>query len=374
MKSEAHAILKRAISDHRDTLLKDRLSCLGILRDFEGRDHSEIYLLADAVDQQIHCRLMVNQPVTDRLINQIADDFARCKSLKFDDARFAVESWADALSLYYLDPSKYADHDNEACNENDEQHWSGDAATHQSEPQWSYYENDSQMGPVSESTIKSLIRSGKIRRFTLVWRSGMSRWEPAEENFADAFIPRSSSSVSATSFKTNCSHCNQPIEAPLHLLGTVVTCPSCSTPFTAGQGHSDSAPPPVPKLPPLQNTKHYGGIRRGKFIAIIFGVSLLFAIFQGASAKGDGTATVLLNIVMMFPVYFRLKNTGKNPWWCLTNWIPILGIYPWYISLFCQEGYAESKKLDKAGKTALWILLGIFVLGIMAAIAIPNLK
>lgn len=43
---------------------------------------------------------------------------------------------------------------------------------------WFYSDNDKQAGPVSESQMDELLRSGIIGRDTLVWRSGMTDWQP----------------------------------------------------------------------------------------------------------------------------------------------------------------------------------------------------
>ena len=107
MKQEAYFILKSAFNVHKEALLRNRLSCLGILLDFGGRDHPEIYLIADAVDAHICQRIIGSQIVTDKTIDSISIEFAAIKCLSFEDARFAVESWADALSFYRLDPLKY---------------------------------------------------------------------------------------------------------------------------------------------------------------------------------------------------------------------------------------------------------------------------
>src|SRR6202171_1685783 len=42
-----------------------------------------------------------------------------------------------------------------------------------------YYELDHrQMGPVSESELEQLVQQGTIQPATLVWRSGMEKWQP----------------------------------------------------------------------------------------------------------------------------------------------------------------------------------------------------
>ena len=44
--------------------------------------------------------------------------------------------------------------------------------------EWYYIEHNQQVGPVTDSALEGLIRSGKITSEALVWRSGMAGWEP----------------------------------------------------------------------------------------------------------------------------------------------------------------------------------------------------
>lgn len=377
MKNEAHAILKRAIADHREVLLKDRLSCLGILRDFGGRDHSEISLLADAVEQQIFYCLMNAHPVTDDVINQISNDFSQSNSLKLEDARFAVEAWADALSLYDFDSSKYEDPINGGSG--GEQEWPENPP----EPQWNYYEDGVQLGPVPESALRGLIHSRKITPSTLVRCDGMSQWKPAEEIFADAF-----STLPPTTFKCECPNCAKSLELPLHLHNTDTKCPNCSMTFRAGQA----------SFPPL------GGIRRLTFIGMTVVVSSIIFLFVPESIKFFNPdnptlewwwklSPIIFASLLMALIYDRIKNTGESPFpsmiasllmiiapllvyaYFFPKGHPLslsfsflilmicypLAILPLYPCLFYQEGYSRTNKMDKKGEMAT-LLLGAIIL------------
>jgi hypothetical protein len=46
---------------------------------------------------------------------------------------------------------------------------------------WFYAENGQQAGPVSEADLDNLQRSGRIAGSTLVWRAGMTDWQPLEK-------------------------------------------------------------------------------------------------------------------------------------------------------------------------------------------------
>ena len=54
---------------------------------------------------------------------------------------------------------------------------------------WYYNLNNQQTGPVDEARIKELIAAGQIIRGTLVWQSGMDRWQPASATSLAALLP-----------------------------------------------------------------------------------------------------------------------------------------------------------------------------------------
>jgi hypothetical protein len=107
MKKNAHEIFKKVYSEHRDIVTRDRNSCLGILMDYGGREYPETYLFADALEINIEKQVIDNQPFTYESLEVIARDFASKKSIDFIDAKFAVETWADAMGFHQFDPSKY---------------------------------------------------------------------------------------------------------------------------------------------------------------------------------------------------------------------------------------------------------------------------
>jgi uncharacterized RDD family membrane protein YckC len=55
--------------------------------------------------------------------------------------------------------------------------------------EWYYAADNRQAGPVSEDQLRALMKSGQIRRNTLVWRAGLERWKKASQfdAFADLF-------------------------------------------------------------------------------------------------------------------------------------------------------------------------------------------
>jgi len=59
---------------------------------------------------------------------------------------------------------------------------------------WFYSEGDQQRGPVSDSQLDELLRSGKISPATLIWREGMTGWQPL--NVAQPMVPPTLSGAS----------------------------------------------------------------------------------------------------------------------------------------------------------------------------------
>jgi len=89
-----------------------------------------------------------------------------------------------------------------------------------------------------------------------------------------------------------------------------------------------------------------------------------------ADSTGAGTLLVALffMVVSFIPVYYRLKNIGMNPWWCLLMLVPIANLLVGIRCLVFQEGYVDTKKLDTAGKVITYIVLGLFILVIVAVV------
>ena len=112
----------------------------------------------------------------------------------------------------------------------------------------------------------------------------------------------------------------------------------------------------------------YGGIQRLEYLGILIVVGILESVVlmgvAAANPSGEsmGPIQLLFTAILFIPVYYRLKNIGMNPWWCLLMLVPIANLFLGVRCLIFQEGYADTKKLDTAGKVISYIALGIFVL------------
>jgi len=46
---------------------------------------------------------------------------------------------------------------------------------------WYYVDSGQQTGPVDDTRMQELVRTGKIQPETLVWQEGMAAWQPYQE-------------------------------------------------------------------------------------------------------------------------------------------------------------------------------------------------
>ena len=113
---------------------------------------------------------------------------------------------------------------------------------------------------------------------------------------------------------------------------------------------------------------HYGGFGRLAYVAIMVGAVGGSNIFSDMSRDAGGTITILLItitfwILMFAAVFFRLKNIGMNPWWCLLLFVPIANLVVFFRCLAYPEGYADTKELDVAGKVIVGFCIAFILLG-----------
>ncbi|HTV42258.1 MAG TPA: DUF4339 domain-containing protein [Candidatus Sulfotelmatobacter sp.] len=88
---------------------------------------------------------------------------------------------------------------------------------------WFYSDGKTQNGPVSDSQLDELLRSGKISEKTLVWREGMDQWQPLNSTRPGALEAQSG---------VTCVECGKafPLEETIKLNGSPV-CAQCKPIF-----------------------------------------------------------------------------------------------------------------------------------------------
>src|SRR5829696_2438401 len=157
---------------------------------------------------------------------------------------------------------------------------------------WYYAEGALQNGPVTDDEFADLVRNGKVRGETLVWREGMANWQPysiVATPQASGAAPAVLAPVAAAQLAAHevfCQECGKAVPKENAIqYGAVWVCASCKPLFL--QKLREGAALPVAQLP-------YAGfwIRFvAKFIdGLILGVVLVvpFVVIGFQIARGGG--------------------------------------------------------------------------------------
>lgn len=95
---------------------------------------------------------------------------------------------------------------------------------------WYYADGGRQVGPIEESALDDLVRSGIVRDDTLVWREGMPNWQP----HAAVRAPRPAPPIPAQLIPDTayCSECGRPFpSSQLVSMGNASVCAQCKPVF-----------------------------------------------------------------------------------------------------------------------------------------------
>ncbi|MBB5040083.1 GYF domain-containing protein [Prosthecobacter dejongeii] len=138
-------------------------------------------------------------------------------------------------------------------------------------------------------------------------------------------------------------------------------------------------PPPLPERaledeknpyrPPLAETllnpapvKHSGIGRRLYLLLFMLLTGGLGYLIDRYQFKPESMLDHLVVVSFFLPIIaLRLKNIGFHPWSCLIAAVPLVSMIILLPCLFCQAGYATSRKLDKPGRIAMVVFLVLFV-------------
>jgi uncharacterized RDD family membrane protein YckC len=191
---------------------------------------------------------------------------------------------------------------------------------------WYYADAGRQVGPVEESSLDELVRSGVVRDDTLVWREGMANWQPHSiARGARPPVPIPAVPIAADS--GFCSECGRPFPASqLVAIGNASVCATCKPVYLQRVREGGQA----------IGTRHYGGFWI-RFVARIidlvivsvalsiitiplgalFGVGLLGVtdpLRQGAAFATIVGLYLLLSVVInfLYEVYF-VSSRGGTP-------------------------------------------------------------
>ena len=182
--------------------------------------------------------------------------------------------------------------------------------------------------------MQSLLASGEVQPEHLCWTEGMEDWVPVSSVAAPA------SSV-----------------------------PAPSVPHLEEEEVNPYAPPKSEisdEVPSLGRGSYYGGVSRAPYWVITGGLSIM----QGAmseKASGPMILGVLAAFILgtLWVCLMRIKNLGISRWWLLWMCVPVMNIVAGYRFMFCPEGWGDTRTLDKKGKIALGLCIGLFVLAMV---------
>jgi len=131
---------------------------------------------------------------------------------------------------------------------------------------------------------------------------------------------------------------------------------------------------PAAQLEMPTETGMFGGFNRLQYF--LFSIGIGGANLMLAMLFADAPAVAMISMVAavcasIYIIVMRLKNVGASRWWTLAFIVPLLNIYVGLMCLAFPEGYHSHKQLDGSAKIIIGLFLGVFVLGIVAAIVLP---
>lgn len=123
--------------------------------------------------------------------------------------------------------------------------------------------------------------------------------------------------------------------------------------------------------PSGSDDRHYGGIGRLRYFLIALAVGLLIGTYTEVIAAPVSPEVVVASNIIQYIIgiwlaALRLNNIGYSPWLSLLVIVPLANLIIGVICLSCQQGYAQAKRLDTAGRVVLWLCIGAIVLSVAA--------
>jgi uncharacterized RDD family membrane protein YckC len=94
---------------------------------------------------------------------------------------------------------------------------------------WYYADAGRQVGPVEDTQLDELVRSGAVRDDTLIWREGMANWQPHSAVRGPAKpIPIPAAAIPIAAETRFCSECGRPFPAhEMVTIGDATICAQC---------------------------------------------------------------------------------------------------------------------------------------------------
>lgn len=128
-------------------------------------------------------------------------------------------------------------------------------------------------------------------------------------------------------------------------------------------------------VPLDESLREYGGIGRLAYLGYSFLVGVVANVIAGV-ADGTEAGPAILGIAFIgsialsvFVVVQRLKNMGYSGWWSVLIFVPLANLLVGLRCLICPAGYADTGRLDRAGKILTWIVVAFFLLTVLGILA-----
>ena len=209
-----------------------------------------------------------------------------------------------------------------------------------------------QQGPASSAEVARLVRSGTIRRDTLVWFAGMPDWRPASQvnDFAPLFSqgapppprpsagppPMQRSAPSAAAYQGQPRQQAQaPYSASAKDMGFVDAIKTCFSKYVDFKGRA-------------RRPEYWWWVLFNVIVSIVLGIVDLGL----TAAHIPGVLGNLASLAFLLPSLAvgarRLHDTDRSGWWLLLWFIPLIG---WIIIIvfLCQRGTPGENRFGPDG-------------------------
>lgn len=226
--------------------------------------------------------------------------------------------------------------------------------------------------------VGALLANGEVKaNTTLAWKEGMAEWKTFAESGLLKEIAMGSTQAATGGLQTPSAIANpQTAAAPAAAAQT--------SPQTTGALNPYAAPASsVSTSSDFGQALEYPGIGRLPYFLWQMGISvvaygLLFAVILGSSGSGSsdgmlGGFLVVMAIVSAAAIYLgvkRVQNLGMSGWAILWSLVPIISVWISWRMFACPPGYDDHKQLDTAGKVLTGLMIGMFVLAIVANVIV----
>jgi len=133
-------------------------------------------------------------------------------------------------------------------------------------------------------------------------------------------------------------------------------------------------------LPVDEPLREYGGIGRLAYVGYSFlagvATNVLGMVAGAIGARNEllGPAVFAIGLIAavgmtIFITVQRLKNMGYSGWWSVLIFVPLANLLVGLRCLICPAGYADTKRLDSAGKIMTGIVVTVFLLFVAGIVA-----